>query len=202
MEFDSGTDPAADFLAREQDQLAEIGDEIITPADQSTANGQLEETVSPSSVDDINDLISAKPAGVISPPTQSSSSEPVSQAEPMSRIEPENIRKWREEQQKRLQEKDAEEERQMAEWRTTAEQELRDWYKQHDESVEKTRTANREAEKMFASLGNKSNRSDIDWEQITRLCDFNPKCNRNTRDTSRLRGLLLQLKQNPPSVKS
>lgn len=37
-----------------------------------------------------------------------------------------------------------------------------------------------------------------EWEKIARMCDFNPKSTRNTRDTSRMRSILLQLKQNPP----
>merc|ERR1712105_492446 len=36
-----------------------------------------------------------------------------------------------------------------------------------------------------------------EWERISRLCDFNPKNNKNTKDVSKLRSLLLQLKQNP-----
>lgn len=38
-----------------------------------------------------------------------------------------------------------------------------------------------------------------DWEKITRLCDFNPKTSRNTKDTSRMRSILLQVKQTPPA---
>lgn len=35
------------------------------------------------------------------------------------------------------------------------------------------------------------------WEKITRLCEFNPKNSKNTKDVSRLRSILLQLKQTP-----
>lgn len=34
-----------------------------------------------------------------------------------------------------------------------------------------------------------------EWERIARLCDFNPKNNKNTKDVSRLRSILLHLKQ-------
>ena len=40
-----------------------------------------------------------------------------------------------------------------------------------------------------------------EWEKIAKQCDFNPKSARNTKDTSRMRSILLQLKQSPP-VKS
>lgn len=36
-----------------------------------------------------------------------------------------------------------------------------------------------------------------EWERICRLCDFNPKGSRNMKDVSRLRSILLQLKQVP-----
>lgn len=36
-----------------------------------------------------------------------------------------------------------------------------------------------------------------EWERIARLCDFNPKSSRSTKDTSRMRSIILQLKQSP-----
>lgn len=35
------------------------------------------------------------------------------------------------------------------------------------------------------------------WEKICRLCEFNPKNSKNMKDISRLRSILLQLKQTP-----
>jgi len=36
-----------------------------------------------------------------------------------------------------------------------------------------------------------------EWERMAKLCDFNPKANKNNRDVSRMRSILLQLKQQP-----
>lgn len=36
-----------------------------------------------------------------------------------------------------------------------------------------------------------------EWERIAKLCDFNPKASRNNKDVSRMRSIILQLKQNP-----
>lgn len=36
-----------------------------------------------------------------------------------------------------------------------------------------------------------------EWERVARLCDFNPKNSRATKDVSRMRSIFLQLKQNP-----
>lgn len=78
------------------------------------------------------------------------------------REEPEKIRKWREEQITRLEEKgttikmffnhfifseylrlDREEEKKKQELREIAKKELEDWYKNHDEAIAKTKAANR-----------------------------------------------------------
>lgn len=36
-----------------------------------------------------------------------------------------------------------------------------------------------------------------EWERVARLCDFNPKNSKNTKDVSRMRSIFLQLKQTP-----
>ena len=36
-----------------------------------------------------------------------------------------------------------------------------------------------------------------EWTKVARLCDFNPKVNKNTKDVSRMRSILLRLKQEP-----
>ncbi|MCP3668814.1 MAG: hypothetical protein GY696_41070 [Gammaproteobacteria bacterium] len=38
-----------------------------------------------------------------------------------------------------------------------------------------------------------------EWERVAKQCDFSAKNTRNTKDFSRMRGLLLQLKQTPPT---
>lgn len=63
--------------------------------------------------------------------------------QPPSADVPEEIKKWREEQLSRLQDKDAAEEKAKEELRKQAEQELIDWYKRHDEATGKTKLLNR-----------------------------------------------------------
>lgn len=89
---------------------------------------------------------------------------------PPVKEEPEKIRKWREEQKTRLEEKgkylllakfhymtfvilifnycyiiylDAEEEKKKEEWKEAARKELEEWYKHHAEAISKTKTTNR-----------------------------------------------------------
>jgi len=116
----------------------------------------------------------------------------------LPREEPEKIRKWREEQKLRLQKKDAEEEKKKTEMKEAARKELEDWYKHHKEAIEKTRLANRNAEKELISQPSELEPGQ-EWERIAKLCDFNPKASRNSKDVSRMRSIILQLKQTPPT---
>merc|ERR1711976_975931 len=111
-------------------------------------------------------------------------------------VEPEKIRKWREDQKLRLEQKDAEAETKKAEWREVAKKELEDWYKHREEQLEKSKKNNREAEAVFIRERDDSIPGH-EWERICRLCEFNPKAARNQKDISRMRSILLQLKQTP-----
>ncbi|XP_076028246.1 clathrin light chain isoform X2 [Oratosquilla oratoria] len=118
-------------------------------------------------------------------------------APPVFKVEAEKIRIWREEQKKVLEEKDEAEEKAKLELRERGRKELEDWYKQHEEQVAKTRQANRTAEKeLVADIGKIE--PGTEWERIAKLCDFNPKTAKSTRDISRMRSIILQVKQNPP----
>ncbi|KFB49849.1 hypothetical protein ZHAS_00017873 [Anopheles sinensis] len=161
----SEVDPAAEFLAREQDALAGLEDEI-PPVAASATNGSV-------------------------------NGDPVPKAVPKQVTEePEKIRKWREEQKTRLEEKDREEERKKDELREQARKELEDWYKHHEEAISKTKAANRNAEKQFVAETDEIEPG-TEWERIAKLCDFNPKTNKSSKDISRMRSIILQLKQNP-----
>jgi hypothetical protein len=112
------------------------------------------------------------------------------------REEPEKIKKWREEQIKRLEEKDVEEEKKKLELRDIARKELEDWYRNHEEAIAKTKAANRNAEKQFVAEDDEIEPG-TEWERIAKLCDFNPKAKQGSKDVSRMRSIVLQLKQSP-----
>lgn len=102
----------------------------------------------------------------------------------------------REEQKERLAVKDEESEKKKGEWREIAKKELEDWYRHRNEQLEKTKANNREAEAVFVQDRDESTPGH-EWEKIYRLCEFNSKQARNTKDISRMRSILLQLKQTP-----
>lgn len=63
--------------------------------------------------------------------------------QPPSADVPDKIRKWREAQQTRLEDKDEAEEKAKEVLRKQAEKELNDWYKRHEETIAKTKTLNK-----------------------------------------------------------
>ena len=188
-------DPVAEFVAREQDQLAGLEDEI--PPVSITAPATISNTdVGPGGdAEGSFEIIDAvgQPTDAQAPPIIETASKP-----PPVKEEPEKIRKWREEQKARLEEKDAEEEKKKEEWREAARKELEEWYKHHAEAISKTKTTNRNAEKQFVAEADEVEPG-TEWERIAKLCDFNPKSSRASKDVSRMRSIILQLKQTPPA---
>ena len=182
-------DPAAEFLARERQELGDI-----------TTDGK-------SYVDLIslfNDYCFDLFIGSIGAVSQTV---PESQYQALSKLdeqmnEPEKIRKWRDEFASRISKKDADEEQKRKEMREQAKKELDDFYKQRQEQmqrrVEENRVSNQILEKELlsnATPSTYSNGKTSDWDKITSLCEFNPKNNRSQKDLTRYRSVLLQLKQ-------
>ncbi|XP_034739624.1 clathrin light chain B isoform X2 [Etheostoma cragini] len=132
----------------------------------------------------------------------------------IQRQEPESLRKWREEQKTRLEALDSASKAAEAEWREKAKKELEDWHVHQNEQMEKNKANNRIADKAFYKQPNSDvmgfvaseeaflAESDGDspgseWERVARLCDFNPKTNKQAKDVSRMRSVLISLKQTP-----
>lgn len=187
-------DPAAEFLAREQNQLAGLEDELETSAPppaavSSVSNGFDDFVEVPSAAAfEANGLLDDD----ISAPAAAPAAAPAVSVFRQEREEPEKIKLWREEQKKRLEEKDTEEEEKKQEMLKVAKKELEDWYKTHEEQIAKTKAANRNAEKALARGSEGSPEDGNEWARVSELCDFGP---RRGRDVARLRSIVLQLKQ-------
>jgi len=73
---------------------------------------------------------------------------------------------------------------------------LEEWYKMHKEQIAKTKDVNRNAEKQFVAESDEIEPG-TEWDRISKLCDFNPKSSRASKDVTRMRSIILQLKQTP-----
>ncbi|XP_046844714.1 clathrin light chain A-like [Xenia sp. Carnegie-2017] len=182
-------DPAADFLAREQDELAELGEDFQTNENASTDDlGDLVGGTEDTSGGSVNDLSNDND---ITAPLNSMSGSSM-----MPEIEPECIRKWREEKAALLEEMDEKERSEQEEWIAQGKKELEEWYARLNEQLGKTKDNNRADEEQFIADRDET-KPGTEWEKVCGLCDFNPKGAKPTKDTSRMRSLFLQLKQAP-----
>lgn len=194
-------DPAADFLAREQKDFANITGETFDTNNSNDffSNPPAMNIGRDSPFADGSQSPMFNVPGNVSPMTSSSAPN----YQNLSQFnEPEKIRKWREEFSARISKKDTDEETKRLEMRDQAKKELEDFYKQRQEQMERTKNQNRSNNRSFEDdlLNDGENRSSSngksnDWDKITSLCDFNPKTSRPQKDLTRYRSVLLQLKQ-------
>ncbi|XP_048851948.1 clathrin light chain A isoform X3 [Brienomyrus brachyistius] len=183
-------DPAAAFLAQQESEIAGIeNDEGFSILD----SGEV-----PSSfTDNLTDAFD----GALNGEVHEASNGPTDVYAAISSVdrlqsEPESLCKWREEQTERLEALDANSRKQEVEWKEKAKQELEEWHLRQDEQLEKTRASNRAAEEaMVCDMDESSPGSE--WERVARLCDFNPKSSKQAKDVSRMRSVLISLKQAP-----
>merc|ERR1711879_922072 len=142
----SEVDPAAEFLAKEQEELGDIGQDLGLGAP-----AQTEDVLAPANEeeDDGKDIYAGMQTLSIK----------------KDKEEPEFMRKWKEEQQERLRKKDEEE----------------------SAAMEETKYDNIEMNGIEPGT---------EWERVSKHCDFSSKAPGHTKDVSRMRSIMLQLKQN------
>ncbi|XP_053507129.1 clathrin light chain B isoform X2 [Ictalurus furcatus] len=209
-------DPAAAFLAQQQHEIAGIENDEDNFGFEFTARDQQESQPSHPSPNSFQDEFGgATMNGELFQESNDIADgyAAISQAD-VQRQEPESLRKWREEQKERLEQLDTASKAAEAELRQKAKKELEDWHTHQQEQMEKNKVNNRIADKAFYKQPN----SDVmglvasedaflkecdddspgtEWEKVARLCDFNPKTSRQTKDVSRMRSVLISLKQTP-----
>lgn len=186
-------DPAAAFLAQQESEIAGIeNDEAFAILD-GGAPGSQPHGEPPGIPDAVDGMTNGEYYQESNGLTDSYAA--ISQVDRLQ-SEPESIRKWREEQTERLEALDANSRKQEAEWKEKAIKELDEWYARQDEQLQKTKANNRAAEEAFVNDIEESSPG-TEWERVARLCDFNPKSSKQAKDVSRMRSVLISLKQAP-----
>ncbi|NXM17696.1 CLCA protein, partial [Ploceus nigricollis] len=186
-------DPAAAFLAQQENEIAGI--------ENDEGYGILENGQVPEALQGPEGLGADAVDGVVNGDVYQESNGPTDCYSAISQVdrlqsEPESIRKWREEQKERLEQLDANSRKQEAEWKEKAIKELEEWYARQDEKLEKTKASNRAAEEAFVNDAEEVFPG-TEWERVAQLCDFNPKSSKQAKDVSRMRSVLISLKQAP-----
>uniref|UniRef100_A0A8D3CZG8 Clathrin light chain n=1 Tax=Scophthalmus maximus TaxID=52904 RepID=A0A8D3CZG8_SCOMX len=203
-------DPAAAFLAQQESEIAGIENDgdgdgfgALEGANGHQPAQEPEPQPQPASYDGFGDESATVNGDMFQEsngPTDSYAA--IAQVD-VQRQEPESLRKWREEQKTRLEALDS-----------ASKAELEDWHVHQTEQMEKNKANNRIADRAFYKQPNSDvigfvaseeafvAESDGDspgseWERVARLCDFNPKTNKQAKDVSRMRSVLISLKQAP-----
>ncbi|XP_005558649.1 clathrin light chain B isoform X3 [Macaca nemestrina] len=189
-------DPAAAFLAQQESEIAGIENDegFGASAGSHAAPAQLGPTSGAGS-EDMGTTVNGDVFREANGPADGYAA--IAQADRLTQ-EPESIRKWREEQRKRLQELDAASKVTEQEWREKAKKDLEEWNQRQSEQVEKNKINNRASEEAFVKES-KEETPGTEWEKVAQLCDFNPKSSKQCKDVSRLRSVLMSLKQTPLS---
>lgn len=110
---------------------------------------------------------------------------------------PEKIRLWREEMERKLEEKDRAEAEAKEALRISAQKEMDDWVAKYKQTMQQTKAINRSNEETFESADKNDTDAKNMWESITNLCDFSSKGPKNTKDATRMRSIFLQMKSAP-----
>jgi len=201
-------DPAAEFLAKEQQQLGEIGEDmgLGSPAGQEEAVIQAFQEEAKPVEGVMGGFETEAPLAAAAPDYSSFGGEVQEMTGGMAHLsmarpseEPECLKRWKVEQEEKLRMKDADEEEKKEELRKVAAKELADWYKQYEEQLEKTRLNNKEQEVVVSEMNGIT--PGQEWERVSSHCDFSAKAPGHTKDVSRMRSILLQLKQSPPTTR-
>jgi len=225
----ANVDPVSDFLAREQDALADLdlndddaplaapvhaaADIAPAPVQNGLNGGGLpnggDSGVDLSALDRDTSLASPMQNGG-SGTYQLSMSRGGSSARLPPEEEPEKIKKWRENQQQMIVEKDKAEEKKKEELRQQAKKELEEWHAQRKVRLEQRKKENRERESNYreevggggpkaappksvtpGGAGQQVHASPQDWERIAKLVEAGAKSVRGTKDTSRMKSLII-----------
>ncbi|XP_070692666.1 clathrin light chain B isoform X2 [Pempheris klunzingeri] len=193
-------DPAAAFLAQQESEIAGIENDGDGFGALEGAGGQQPQTANYDGFQEEPATVNGDMFQASNGPTDNYAA--IAQVD-IQRQEPESLRKWREEQKTRLEALDSASKAAEAEWREKAKKELEDWHVHQSEQMEKNKANNR----LCPSLARASEEAFLaesdgdspgsEWERVARLCDFNPKTSKQAKDVSRMRSVLISLKQTP-----
>merc|ERR1712190_357278 len=108
------------------------------------------------------------------------------------------LREWENNHERELEEIATKESTTKNETRKAATDELAKWYEERTDSIQKKASTNRKDEQTVLENREAASKPGANpWERVVDLIDTNARTADESRDTSRMRALLIQLKSNP-----
>jgi len=108
------------------------------------------------------------------------------------------LREWEINHERELEEIATQESATKNETRKGAADELGKWYEERKDTISKRSSTNRKDEQTVLDNREAASKPDANpWERVVDLIDTNARTADESRDTSRMRALLIQLKSNP-----
>nr|XP_057919398.1 clathrin light chain B isoform X3 [Doryrhamphus excisus] len=190
-------DPAAEFLAQQENEIAGIENDAEDFGELDEEDGQENPPHPPSNYE----LFAEEPSATVNGDVFQEANGPTDNYAAIAQVdiqrqEPDSLRKWREEQKERLEALDSAAKAAEAQLREKAKKELEDWHVHQNEQMEKNKANNRASEEVLLAENDDDSPGSA-WERVAHLCDFNPKTNKQAKDVSRMRSVLISLKQTP-----
>merc|ERR1719203_2598970 len=108
------------------------------------------------------------------------------------------LREWEDQHEKELDDISRKEEADKKDRRLKASEELTKWYDERTSDISKKKNTNRADENMAQKAREAAEKPGANpWERVVDLIDTSARTADESRDTSRMRALLIQLKSNP-----
>ncbi|KAI9339730.1 clathrin light chain [Pilaira anomala] len=202
-------DPTSDFLARERAALGEDADFFTSAADSPALPSMSPSIFEDSTSTPLEGHTSAmsfhsNPGAMV---VSSSFEQDYPKAEELETSkafhkamlpeeEPETVRQWREKQKEIIAERDAISEQKKQETINRAREEIDKFYEEYNDKKQKAIEENREREETTVKNRDDVAASSNVWDRVTREVDTsNAKTGYHTRDVSRMKELMLDLKR-------
>ncbi|ORX59781.1 hypothetical protein DM01DRAFT_1381300 [Hesseltinella vesiculosa] len=195
-DFNSSSDPTADFLARERAALGEDAD--LFSFDNTDVNATPTSFPAIQSDEPVQALTTLAEPGFDAAFPKAEELES-SQAFTMAMLpdeEPEVVRQWRAKQQEQINARDEEESNKKQDTIEKAREDIDRFYEEYNEKKQKAIEENRAREEAHQKERDEVSTANNVWERVVREFDIgNVKGNSQTRDVSRMKQIMLDLRK-------
>ncbi|KAI8067815.1 clathrin light chain [Gongronella butleri] len=193
-DFNSSSDPTADFLARERAALGQDADLFAFDAPETTGVPAIQ-------ADEPSQALAVTSNGDHGFDASFPKAEELETSQAFTRAmlpdeEPEVVRQWREKQREQIDKRDEDEEEKKQAAIIKAREEIDRFYEEYNEKKQKAIEQNRAREEAYQQEREQVSSSANVWERVVREFDVNSNnAKQQSRDVSRMKQIMLDLRK-------